>query len=79
MGEKLNDEAAGNPEHVLWSQEISALLRQQGFDEQTCQELADEPFEQAFQDAYGLLTQLGQDADELMSPWTEQLSESDTE
>ncbi len=38
-----------------------------GFDEQTITELAAEPYEEAFEIAYGYLTQAGLDADEILN------------
>ncbi len=58
------------------SQDIADLLSAQdkelGFDDQTCKELAEQPFEEAFEKAYSYLTQAGLDADMLLAPWLQQ-------
>ncbi len=52
-----------------------------GFDEQTITELAAEPYEEAFEIAYGYLTQIGLDADEILNDFMDDPLESnqDTE
>ena len=43
-----------------------------GFDEETCAEIASSSLEEAFEIAYGYLTQAGFDADGVLAPWMEQ-------
>jgi hypothetical protein len=52
-----------------------------GFDEQKVTELAAEPFEEALEIAYGYLTQVGLDADEILNDFMDDPLESnqDTE
>ena len=53
------------------SHEIAQLLRSLGeglgFDEETCNEIANMAFEEAFETAYGYLTQAGLEADEVLA------------
>lgn len=58
------------------SQEIAELLggtygEEFGFDNETVGELAELPFVEAFDAAYGYATQAGLDADEVLAPWIE--------
>ncbi len=57
------------------SAEIAELLgslgEDFGFDPETIANIAELPFEEAFEEAYGLLKQAGLDADELLSGWIE--------
>lgn len=59
----------------LPSREIANLLMslgvEHGFDSETCEEIAQQPFEEAFQTAYGYLTQAGLNADEVLAEFTE--------
>lgn len=58
------------------SKEIADLVREFGdefgFDEGTCDELAELPFDEGFEVAYGYLTQAGLDPDEVLAPFTEE-------
>lgn len=58
-------------EQVSQSQEIAAILSgigvEFGFDPETCQEVANQPFEEAIETAYSYLTQAGLDADEVLA------------
>jgi hypothetical protein len=72
-------ETLHQPEHEPKnpSQEIAEMLGREfgdefGFDQQTLEEIAAEPFEAAFEIAYGYLMQAGQDADAVLAPWMEQ-------
>lgn len=59
--------------------EIADLLRgygeEQGFDQQTCDEIAEMPFFDAFETAYSYLTQAGLDPDEVLAEFTEEPEE----
>jgi hypothetical protein len=71
----IDAESTPEAQHHPDSQEIATLLRdfgeEFGFDEQTCAEIADLPFEQAFETAYGYLAQAGLDADEILQRFVE--------
>ena len=58
-------------EEMELSFEVASILRKLGedfgFDEETCREVALMPFDDAFEAAYGYLTQAGLDADEVLS------------
>jgi hypothetical protein len=73
MNERFSEHSGQEP--VTPSQEIAWMLSQYGeeagFDSQTLDELAREPFEEAFETAYSYLTQAGIDADEALAPWIE--------
>lgn len=63
-------------EQITPSQELSKLLlgigEEFGFDTETCNEIAEQPFEEAFETAYGYITQAGLNADEVLSDFLEQ-------
>ena len=67
------------PNQEELGQELADVLRsygeERGFDEETCQEVADMPFGEAFEVAYGYLTQAGLDPDEILAPFMEQPEE----
>jgi hypothetical protein len=67
----------GETEPKTPSQEIADTLagtygEEAGFDEETLEEIATQPFEEAFETAYSYLTQAGLDADIVLAPWMEQ-------
>ena len=49
------------------SVELARVLHSHGFDEETIAEIAIEPYDQAFEMAYGYITQAGLDADQILS------------
>jgi hypothetical protein len=61
------------------SKEIAGILRglgeEHGFDELTCEEIESMPYEEAFDTAYGYITQAGLDADEILAALIEQPEE----
>lgn len=75
MSELPPDYNPERQEQLTPSQEVARVLselgEEYGFDPQTCSEVADLPFEEAFQDAYGYLVQAGLDADEALAQFTE--------
>lgn len=72
MEQEPNVEAGPEPE----SKEIADILRgygeEHGFDEETCQEVEALSFVEAYEAAYGYLTQAGLDADEILAVLIEQ-------
>jgi len=70
MSEHINYTPESN-ETLSPSQEISNLLlefgEEFGFDEETCKEVSEMEFEDAFEVTYGYLVQAGLDADEILS------------
>lgn len=50
---------------------LSVLGEEFGFDDETVAEIAAEPYDQAFETAYGYLTQAGLDPDEVLSAFVE--------
>ncbi len=58
------------------SQEIADILQsfgaEHGFDDETCQEIAVMDFPEAFETAYGYLTQAGLDPDEVLALYMEE-------
>jgi len=81
MSEFLNYNPENN-ETLNPSQEIANKLRdigeEFGFDEETCDEIAEMEFEDALEAAYGYLMQAGLDADEILSEFMYE-SEQSTE
>jgi hypothetical protein len=65
------------------SQKIAGILREfgeeLGFDSETCDEIAVMPFDEAFETAYGYVTQADLDADEVLADFIEEPKESDSE
>ncbi len=74
MEEQPNFESESGTSH-----EIANILRgfgeEHGFDDETCEEVASQPFSEAFESAYGYLTQAGLDADEVLSHFMEEPQE----
>ncbi|HLG91328.1 MAG TPA: hypothetical protein VI336_04190 [Candidatus Saccharimonadales bacterium] len=70
MEQEPSQEAESN------SREIADLVKEFGeefgFDEETCEEIAAMPFEDAFETTYGYLTQAGLDPDEVLAPFIEE-------
>jgi hypothetical protein len=50
---------------------LSALGEEHGFDDQTCYEILEMPFPEAFETAYGYLSQAGLDADTILAGFME--------
>jgi hypothetical protein len=50
---------------------LSTLSEEHGFDDQTCYEILEMPFSEAFETAYGYLTQAGLDADTILADFME--------
>ncbi|MBL8158845.1 hypothetical protein JNJ66_00095 [Candidatus Saccharibacteria bacterium] len=64
------------PQPPDFSREIADMLQRElgpdyGFDDETIEEIAALPFEEAFAMAYNYLVQAGADADEVLAPWME--------
>lgn len=72
-GASVEAVAAGERQDDLsLSLEIAQLLfgdygEEHGFDAETCAEIAEQPFEEAFQTAYSYLTQAGLDVDDVLA------------
>lgn len=68
MSEFVTDSSEQEPS---LGEQIAAKLRvlgeEHGFDEETCDEIAKLPFEEAFEMAYGYLVQAGIDPDEILA------------
>jgi len=63
-------------EQLTYSQEMVNLLRRlgedYGFDVQTCDEIAELSFEEAFETSYGYLVQAGLDPEDVLQDYLEQ-------
>ena len=78
MNERLVDGV--DNERLKQSIEIANILRdldkkfdgELGFDQETCEEIADAPFEEAFETAYSYLVQAGLDPEEVLSDFLEE-------
>jgi hypothetical protein len=69
-------ESQPNPEqHKELGGEIAAVLQavgeSAGFDPETCDEIAEMPFDEAFEIAYGYLAQAGLDPDAILAQFME--------
>lgn len=68
-----------NPEIEKSGQEIadivSPLGEEHGFDPETCEEIAAQPFDEAFETAYGYLAQAGLDPDVVLAQFMESSEE----
>lgn len=75
MSESLDRYPEQKPEELAYNQEIASILRnigeEYGLDPETCDEIADQPFEKAFEIAYGYLSQAGLNADEVLAEFME--------
>ncbi len=64
-----------SPEAEKSGQEIADVLskygEEHGFDPETCEEVATLPFDEAFEAAYGYLTQAGLDPETILSTFME--------
>lgn len=64
------------PEIEKPGQELADILssygEEHGFDAQTCEEVADMEFEEAFETSYGYLSQAGLDPDEVLASFMEE-------
>jgi hypothetical protein len=60
------------------SEGLGRLGEELGFDSVTCDEIAVMPFDEAFESAYGYLTQAGLDADEILADFIEKSEENDS-
>ena len=54
---------------------LRALGEEHGFDKETCDEIAELPFDEAFETAYGYLVQAGFDPDEILADFIEPADE----
>lgn len=75
MNEFLSGSGAEEERKPNTSQEIGSSLRalgeEHGFDKETCDEIAELPFDEAFETAYGYLVQAGLDPDEVLADFME--------
>lgn len=74
MEEQPNFETDGNE-----SQQLANILRgfgeEHGFDDETCEEIAVMPFEEAFETTYGYLSQSGLDPHEVLTNFMQEPEE----
>lgn len=54
---------------------LTAYGEEHGFDPETCEEIASLPFPEAFETAYGYLTQAGLDPDEVLASFMQEPQE----
>jgi hypothetical protein len=54
---------------------LSGFGSELGFDAQTCDEIAEMPFPEAFETAYGYLAQAGLDPDEVLAQFMQETEE----
>lgn len=75
----MNEFSTPEQEPITPSREIADILsgygEELGFDAETVEEVANQPFEEAFETAYSYLTQAGLDADEVLDNFIEQPDE----
>jgi len=75
----MNEHEKGfeNNEELKYSKEIADILRtygdDYGFDEETCQEVAELPYGDAVELSYNLLTQIGFDAHTILFKYFDEL------
>ncbi len=79
MNEFLSGSGGEEERKTNTSQEIGDTLRalgeEHGFDKETCDEIAELPFDEAFETAYGYLVQAGFDTDEILADFIEPADE----
>ena len=81
MNELFNDCDTEKNESLFRSGKIAETLgyfgEDFGFDEETCAEIAEMPFEEAFETAYGYLAQAGIDPEEALCDFMEASEQTD--
>ncbi len=70
MSESLSSQEQ-EPTSIEVANKLRTLGEEQGFDKETCDEIAELPFEEAFEAAYGYLLQAGLDPEDVLADFME--------